>query len=340
MSSSSTEIELEEFFTGIRAGNRSVLSRAITLCESKRAEDRKKANALLSALLPFTGKAKRIGITGIPGAGKSTFIDALGTFIASRGQSVAVLAVDPSSKRTGGSILGDKTRMERLAANEKAFIRPSPSSGKLGGVGARTRETILLLEAAGFDVILVETVGTGQSEVIVADMVDAFTVLMVPGAGDDLQGIKKGLLELADIIAVNKCDGDLIDAAKVAANHYRNALHILTPSYPFWSPPVLTLSAKTGDGTKEFWKNVEDFFDKLEATGALQSRRAAQTKHWFDDLISAELEARILEHKDVAKQKERLTAAVSNGDMAPPNAASEYVNIVLKSLSLSRNETK
>src|SRR5471032_2577295 len=221
---------------GIRGGDRATLARAITLIESKRADYRKTAHRLVQELLPLTGKAVRLGITGAPGAGKSTTIDALGTFLTARGQKVAVLAVDPSSSRTGGSILGDKTRMARLAIDSNAFIRPSPSSGTLGGVAAKTRETMLLCEAAGYDVVLVETVGVGQSEIAVADMTDFFLVLMLPGAGDELQGLKKGVVELADMIAVNKADGDNIVRAKAAAAEYRAALHILSPRSPHWSP--------------------------------------------------------------------------------------------------------
>jgi LAO/AO transport system kinase len=224
---------------GIRAGERAVLARAITLIESKRADHQKAARTLVQEVLPATGKAVRVGITGMPGVGKSTTIDALGTFLTEKGHKVAVLTVDPSSRRTGGSILGDKTRMARLAGDPCAFIRPSPASGTLGGVAAKTRETMLLAEAAGYDVVLVETVGIGQSEITVADMTDFFLVLMLPGAGDELQGLKKGVVELADMIAVNKADGDNIKRANAAAAEYRAALHILNPRSPNWTPPVI-----------------------------------------------------------------------------------------------------
>ena len=236
----------------IRAGDRTVLSRAITLIESKRADHRRNAAALTQELLASTGKAVRVGITGAPGVGKSTTIDALGTKLTAQGHKVAVLAVDPSSRRTGGSILADKTRMANLANDANAFIRPSPASGTLGGVAARTRETMLLCEAAGYDVILVETVGVGQSEIAVADMTDFFLALMLPGAGDELQGLKKGVVELADMIAVNKADGDNLARAKAAAAEYRAALHILVPRSPHWTPPVVTYSALTGDGIARF----------------------------------------------------------------------------------------
>src|SRR5271156_6382363 len=242
----------------IRAGDRAVLSRAITLIESKRADHRRAAATLTQTLLAATGKAVRVGITGAPGVGKSTTIDTLGTMLTGQGHKVAVLAVDPSSHRTGGSILADKTRMARLANDIDAFIRPSPASGTLGGVAAKTRETMLLCEAAGYDVVLVETVGVGQSEIAVADMTDFFLVLMLPGAGDELQGLKKGLVELADMIAVNKADGENVQQAMVAAGHYRAALSIITPLVPEWQPQVITYSARTGDGLAELWQRIVD----------------------------------------------------------------------------------
>ena len=244
---------------GIRAGDRAVLARAITLIESTRTDHRQTAHQLVQELLPATGKAIRLGITGAPGAGKSTTIDALGSYLTGQGHKVAVLAVDPSSSRTGGSILGDKTRMARLAVDPHAYIRPSPSSGTLGGVAAKTRETMLLSEAAGYDVIIVETVGVGQSETAVADMTDFFLVLMVAGTGDELQGIKKGIIELADMIAVNKADGDNIARANVAAADFRSALHILAPRSPTWTVPVITYSALTGGGIDTLWRHVADY---------------------------------------------------------------------------------
>ncbi len=234
------------YVAGIRAGDRAVLARAITLVESKRQDHQKSARQLVQDLLPATGKARRVGITGAPGVGKSTTIDALGTCLTARGHKVAVLAVDPSSARTGGSILGDKTRMAQLAADPNAFIRPSPAAGTLGGVAAKTRETMLICEAAGYDVVLVETVGTGQSETAVADMTDFFLALMLPGAGDELQGLKKGLVELADMIAINKADGDNMKRAQLAAAEYRAALHILTPRVAEWQPPVVDLFGADG----------------------------------------------------------------------------------------------
>src|SRR5215213_5994646 len=259
----------------VASGDRAALARAITLMESRRPDHREAARALLQELMPRTGRAVRIGITGVPGVGKSTAIDTLGSMLTEAGHKVAVLAVDPSSSRTGGSILGDKTRLARLAVDPNAFIRPSPSSGTLGGVAAKTRETMLLCEAAGFDVILVETVGVGQSETAVADLTDFFLVLMLPGAGDELQGIKKGILELADMIAVNKAD-DAGARAAAAAAEYRAALHILAPASATWTPPVVTVSGLTGQGLKEAWTKVLDHRARLEAVGELQAKRRAQ----------------------------------------------------------------
>src|SRR5579863_9527192 len=256
MAPSPPTAEISKLAQGIRSGDRSVLSRAITLTESKRADHRRTAAALTQALLGLTGKAIRVGITGAPGVGKSTTIDALGTMLTGKGHKVAVLAVDPSSRRTGGSILADKTRMAQLAIDANAFIRPSPSSGTLGGVAAKTRETMLLCEAAGYDAILVETVGVGQSEIAVADMTDFFLVLVLPGGGDELQGLKKGVVELADMIAVNKADGDNLPRAKLTAAEYGAALHILKPASSNWSPPVVTYSALKGEGIDALWSHI------------------------------------------------------------------------------------
>ena len=250
----------------VRSGDRTVLSRAITLIESKRADHRRAAAALTQELLPFTGKAVRVGITGAPGVGKSTLIDALGSLLTGQGRKVAVLAVDPSSRRTGGSIFADKTRMARLA-NDPQRLHPALARiGTLGGVAAKTRETMLLCEAAGYDVVLVETVGVGQSEIAVADMTDFFLVMMLPGAGDELQALKKGVVELADMIAINKADGDNLARAKVAAAEYSAALHILSPRSPNWSPPVVTCSALNGDGIEDLWKQSSRPSQRLTAS--------------------------------------------------------------------------
>src|SRR5712675_748241 len=258
-------LDLANLARGVRAGERGVIARAITLIESRRADHQRAARRLVQDLLPDTGGAMRVGITGTPGVGKSTTIDALGSFLTQQGRKVAVLAVDPSSTRSGGSILADKTRMPRLAADPNAFVRPSPAAGTLGGVAAKTREAMLLCEAAGYDVVLVETIGTGQSETAVADMTDFFLVLMLPGAGDELQGIKKGVVELADMIAVNKADGDNVKRAKAAAGEYRAALHILNPRSQHWAPPVTTYSALTGDGVADLWHKALAHRQQLEA---------------------------------------------------------------------------
>jgi LAO/AO transport system kinase len=272
---------IKQMLAGLKAGDRAAVARAITLVESKRADHQKAARALVQELLPRTGKAVRVGITGMPGVGKSTTIDALGTHLTQQGHRVAVLAVDPSSNRTGGSILADKTRMPRLAADPAAFIRPSPSAGTLGGVAAKTREAMLVCEAAGFGAILVETVGIGQSETAVADMTDFFMLLMLPGAGDELQGIKKGVAELADLVAVNKADGDNIKRATAAAAEYRAALRILTPRSPDWTPPVVTYSALTGDGIAKLLCVVTEHRAKLIATGIFARRRSEQQVKWL-----------------------------------------------------------
>src|SRR5947209_9630224 len=278
---------------GIRAGERAVLARAITLIESRRADHQRAARKLVQEVLPTTGQAIRVGITGMPGVGKSTTIDALGVFLTNQGHRVAVLTVDPSSSRSGGSILGDKTRMARLANDPEAFIRPSPASGTLGGVAAKTRETMLLAEAAGFDVVLVETVGIGQSETAVADMTDFFLVLMLPGAGDELQGLKKGVIEHADMIAVNKADGDNVKRATAAAAEYRAALHILTPRSPDWAPPVVTYSALTGDRVAQLWKQVLVHRERLSASGEFAERRRAQQVKWMWTMLDERLVGRL-----------------------------------------------
>src|SRR5579871_3171904 len=266
---------------GLRAGARAALARAITLVESRRPDHQRAARLMVQSLLPHTGAARRVGITGAPGVGKSTTIDRLGSHLTGLGHKVAVLAVDPSSARTGGSILADKTRMARLATDARAFIRPSPTAGTLGGVAAKTRETMLICEAAGFDVILVETVGIGQSETAVADMTDFFMVLMLPGGGDELQGIKKGVVEIADMIAINKADGDNVARASAAAAEYRAALHILTPRSPNWMPPVITYSALTGDGIAQLWSQVLAHRQQLSAAGEFATRRREQQVKWM-----------------------------------------------------------
>ncbi|MBO1907273.1 methylmalonyl Co-A mutase-associated GTPase MeaB [Microvirga sp. 3-52] len=311
----------------VAAGDRAALARAITLMESRRPDHREAARALLQELMPRTGHAVRIGITGVPGVGKSTAIDMLGSMLTEKGHKVAVLAVDPSSTRTGGAILGDKTRMARLAADPNAFIRPSPSSGTLGGVAAKTRETMLLCEAAGFDVILVETVGVGQSETAVADLTDFFLVLMLPGAGDELQGIKKGILELADMIAVNKAD-DAGMKAKAAAAEYKAALHILAPASATWTPPVLTVSGLTGQGLDELWIKVLDHRRRLEATGELMAKRRAQDTKWMWALVHERLHERLHHDPALRRRVPEIEKAIADGTLSPNAGASEIVNLL------------
>jgi LAO/AO transport system kinase len=318
-------LDMTRLSSGIRAGERAVLARAITLIESRRPDHQHQARQLVQDLLPDTGKAMRVGITGAPGVGKSTTIDALGTYLTDRGHQVAVLAVDPSSARTGGSILGDKTRMARLAIDPKAFIRPSPAAGTLGGVAAKTRETMLLCEAAGFDVILVETVGTGQSETTVAEMTDFFLALMLPGAGDELQGIKKGLVELADMIAINKADGDNKKRATAAAAEYRAALHILTPQVAEWRPPVVTYSALTGDGIANIWDNVVAHREKLTASGAFAARRRAQQVKWMWALFDERLRGRLSSDPKLKAKLPQIERAVAEGRLSPALAVDEIV---------------
>ncbi len=321
--------DIEHMAQAIRAGNRAMLSRAITLIESKRADHSRAAAALTQTLLPATGKAVRVGITGAPGVGKSTLIDALGSILTAQGRKVAVLAVDPSSRRTGGSILADKTRMARLANDANAFIRPSPSSGTLGGVAAKTRETMLLCEAAGYDVVLVETVGVGQSELVVADMTDFFLVLVLPGAGDELQALKKGVVELADMIAVNKADGDNRPRAKAAAAEYSAALHILTSTSPNWSPPVMTCSALKGDGIEELWQHILDHRKRLTQTGEIKARRGEQQVKWMWTMLEERLFAPLRSDRAIKAFVSRVEGDVASGITAPA-AAVEQIAAMLK----------
>jgi LAO/AO transport system kinase len=307
----------------VRSGDRATLARAITLIESKRSDHQKKAHQLVQELLPATGKAIRVGITGAPGVGKSTTIDTLGTHLTGQGHKVAVLAVDPSSTRTGGSILGDKTRMARLAIDDHAYVRPSPSSGTLGGVAAKTRETMLLCEAAGFDVVLVETVGIGQSETAVADMTDFFLALMLPGAGDELQGIKKGLVELADMLAVNKADGDNIKRAASAAAEYKAALHILTPRSPNWTPPVVIYSALTGTGIPELWDQVLAHREHLTSSGELAARRRDQQVKWMWSMLEERLFTKLRTDPALRAKLPRIETAVAEGKLSPVVAVEE-----------------
>jgi LAO/AO transport system kinase len=324
------ELSLGAYVDGVRAGDRAVLGRAITLVESELPEHRERAERLLSLLLPWTGRAHRVGITGVPGAGKSTFIDALGMHLVSLGKSVAVLAVDPTSGRSGGSILGDKTRMARLSRHDRAFIRPSPSRGALGGVAAKSREALLVCEAAGFDVVLVETVGVGQSETEVAAMVDCFVVLMLPNAGDELQGIKRGILELADLVLVNKADGENFAAAELARRAYASAIHYLRPAHEAWKPEVHCISAREGTGIPELWARVEAHQTALDASGELRALRASQAVAWMWRTVDAEVAARARAHPEVQKIALELERDVREGRV-PAIAAARRVLALLPS---------
>lgn len=319
------EKDLEYYVQGVLDGNRLVLSRTITLIESSLPEHQEKARLIVDRLLPSSGKAVRLGITGVPGVGKSTFIESFGMMLTKKEHHVAVLAVDPSSTRSGGSILADKTRMEKLSIEEKAFIRPSPSGGTLGGVARKTRETMLVCEAAGFDVIVVETVGVGQSETTVASMVDFFLVLMLAGAGDELQGIKKGVLEIADGIAINKADGDNMEKADRARQEYENALHFLKPVSPNWSPPVMTCSALKMTGIEEIWNMMLEYKQKLTCSGELDIKRKKQAINWMWSLVEDGLKERFYRNPSVKQQLESIVKGVEKGTITPTSAAGKLL---------------
>jgi len=310
----------------IRAGDRAALARAITLVESTRTDHRGQSQELLLALMPDAGRAMHIGITGVPGVGKSTAIEALGMYLIGLGHRVAVLAVDPSSTRTGGSILGDKTRMARLAVHPDAYIRPSPTSGTLGGVAKATRETSVLLEAAGFDIILVETVGVGQSEVAVSNMVDTFVYLTLARTGDQLQGIKKGVLELADVVVVNKADGRHAIEAKAAARELAAAIRLIYPRETVWRPPVLTLSALEGDGLPELWDTVLKHRDVLTAAGVFDARRRAQQVDWTWSMVRDSVLDRVLTHPAVRRMRAEIERQVLDGELTPALAAQQILD--------------
>jgi len=323
MGQSKTSKTKSDVADAIRSGDRVALARAITLVESAKPEDQLAAQTLIETLLPHTGKSIRVGISGVPGAGKSTLIDQLGLNLVSQGHKVAVLAVDPTSSRSGGSILGDKTRMGRLATEPSAFIRPSPAGDSLGGVTKTTRETINLAEAAGYDVVLVETVGVGQSETAVSTMVDIFVVVALPGAGDELQGIKRGLLELADIIAVNKTDGDNVERALRAAVEYKTGLHILAAGNPGWSPSVLTVSAKENSGLDELWAKIKQRHAELAASGGLAKRRAEQAVQWMREIFEQRLLATFKGSRQAARHWHDMEEKVRAGELSPGTAAEQ-----------------
>ncbi|WP_209315341.1 methylmalonyl Co-A mutase-associated GTPase MeaB [Haematospirillum sp. H1815] len=322
----SGHLTTDDYIAGIRSGDRGIMGRAITLIESRAPHHRRETDALISALLPFSGTALRMGISGIPGVGKSTLIETFGTLLTGRGLKVAVLAIDPTSSRSGGSILGDKTRMEKLAADPLSFIRPSPTSGHLGGVARTTRESVIVCEAAGYDVVLIETVGTGQSETCVADMVDVFLLLILPNAGDELQGIKRGILELADIVAVNKVDNQDDPAARQTCQDYRCALNIVGRTTPSgWKTPVLPISALRNQGLETLWDTIQAYHTLQKSSGTLEARRQQQKHAWMWSLVQDRLDTLFREHPDVRRRLPGIEADISRGVLDPSKAAEELL---------------
>ena len=322
------KIDTQTCLRGLLNHDRRMLAKTITLIESSLPADQEKARAIVDAILPYTGKAVRLGITGLPGAGKSTFIESFGTMLTASGHYVAVLAVDPSSPKTGGSILADKTRMEKLAVNDRAFIRPSPSGKTLGGVTRKTRETMLLCEAAGFDVVMIETVGVGQSEVTVASMVDFFLVLMIAGGGDELQGIKKGVLELADAVVINKADGDNIERANLARRQYELAFHLLRPPSRNWTPPVLICSALTMDGIGKIWNVIGEHRKKLTESGEYAKKRQEQARDWVLYLVREGLTEWFYAQAEVVNLLPLMLQEVEKGNLSPTSAAAEILSLL------------
>lgn len=321
------ERSVKEYVEGVLNNDRTILAQAITLVESNAAKHMDIAQQVLNELLPHVGKSVRIGITGVPGAGKSTFIEAFGTFLCERGHRVAVLAVDPSSSLTGGSILGDKTRMETLARHPRAFIRPSPSGGTLGGVHRKTRETMMLCEAAGYDIILVETVGVGQSEFVVRSMVDFFLVLVLTGAGDELQGMKRGIMELTDAIVINKADGDNKPKALAAQKEYNQFLHYLRPATPGWETKAYTCSALLGEGIEEIWRVIEKFVETTKRSGVFDMRRRHQQKDWIYSMIKDYLETSFFSHPAVKEKLPIIENNVISGRQSVTSAVRELIQV-------------
>lgn len=323
---------IQEYIDGVLAGDRVVLSQAITLVESRLGSDQDLAEQVLAGCMAHTGNSYRIGITGVPGVGKSTFIDAYGMHLVEQGRKLAVLAVDPSSQRTGGSILGDKTRMAKLSRDRRAYIRPSPARDTLGGVTRSTRETILLCEAAGYDTIIVETVGVGQSETAVHSMVDFFLLLMLSGAGDELQGIKKGIVEMADGMVINKADGDNLIPAKKARTEYQKALHLLSPNRSDWVPKVLTCSSLEATGMEAIQDMLTEYREKLESNTFWQENRKRQARQWMKDTILNLLEDRFFQDHRVKEQLPKIDERVVDGKIAPTSAAKSLIRLYLQDL--------
>jgi len=329
-------LTVNDYVQGVLAGDRSLLARAITLVESNSRLHEAQAQEVLNRLLPHTGKAKRLGVTGVPGVGKSTFIETFGCQLVERGHKLAVLTIDPTSARSGGSILGDKTRMEKLAVAPNAFIRPSPSGDSLGGVARRTRETMLLCEAAGFDTILVESVGVGQTEIALRSMVDCFLLLLLPGAGDELQAIKKGIVEMADLVLINKADGENRMRAEHARADQDAALHYLQPATPGWKTEVALCSGLTGEGLSQVWKRIEQFYAELESKGVIAKRRQQQTLEWLNDLIHDELRRRFDRDPRVIARLPELREALLRGEMTAVRAA----NVLLEAHGIAKTEER
>jgi len=316
---------IEDWVTGIRTGNRSLLSQAITVVESRQAEHQAIARRLLDACLPYTGQAIRVGITGVPGVGKSTFIEAFGVQVTAEHHKLAVLAIDPSSERTGGSILGDKTRMNELAVNPNVFIRPSPSAGSLGGVARKTRESMILFEAAGYDVIVVETVGVGQSETAVHSMVDFFLLLMLAGAGDELQGIKRGIMEMAEAILITKADGSNLQPARQARRQYKNALHLFPAAPSGWTTAVEVVSAIENKGLNQAWNIIKEYRDHTERNGYFTEKRKSQARYWMQQTIEEELKDQFYAHPAVKQELTALQQSVTAGELSPFHAAEKLL---------------
>jgi len=327
--SSPKELDATAYVQGILEGNRALLSKAITMVESALPKHQVLAQEIIGGCVPYSGKSVRVGITGVPGVGKSTFIESLGKYLTAHGQKIAVLAIDPSSRRTKGSILGDKTRMEDLANDPNAYIRPSSSSGTLGGVARNTRESIILCEAAGFNIIFVETVGVGQSETAVHSMVDFFLLLMLAGAGDELQGIKRGIMEMADAIVINKADGDNVKKAQLAAREYKNALHLFPPSASGWTPMVITASSTEGKGISDTWSMVEDYMNLTKGSGYFEIRRKEQALQAFTDTIEETIRQKFYHNTLVSKKLISIQQDILSGKISPYAAAQLLVKIYM-----------